>query len=77
MLHISRCVSEEKLPDSNTTGPFWFSECSPGSEITSGTRVLSSGLCNLQQRQHQVINGAGRFRSISSSFKSLSVRNTV
>lgn len=48
------------------TGPLWFSMCSSGSEITPGSEVLSSGLCNLQ---HQVGNSAG-----SCSLKTLSVR---
>lgn len=63
MLHTSQCVSGEKLPDSSTTGLFWFSVRSPGSEITLGIELLSSGLCNLQQKQHQVINMVLRFQT--------------
>ena len=36
--------------------------------------MLSCGLCNLQQRQNLVVNWAGKFRSISCSFKTLNVR---
>lgn len=77
MLHISRHVSEEKLPDSSTTGPFWFSVCSPGTEITPGNEVLSSGLCNLQQRWHHAINWTGRLRSIIQGFETLMLQSST
>lgn len=45
---------EEKLPDSGAARPLCFSVCPSASEITSGTEVLSSALCESQQRLHQV-----------------------
>lgn len=56
VLQISWCVSEEKVPHSNKAGADWFSVCSPGSEVTLGTGLLSSGFCNLQPGQRQIIN---------------------
>lgn len=41
ILLVSLSVSEGELLDSRTTGAFWLNLCSRGSEITSGTEVLS------------------------------------
>lgn len=61
-----RHMSQRKKPPAvSISGPFCLSEHCPGSLTTPpGTKVLSSGLCDLQQRQHQVTNRAVRLERI-------------
>lgn len=62
-------LAKKNYLTATTTGPFWFSMCSPGSKITLGTEVFSSGFCKpTEKTRHQVINWAGWFRSVVFSF---------